>query len=563
MPADTSFARWRFGLYALVICGAGILSVALGPDDNWDLLYYHLYAPFAYLHGRYLYDIGPAQSQGFLNPTADLLFYALTSSILNQTPRIVAFIMGAVHGVNAALVLAIARHVLQPRAPGERATLVAVALLMGVSGAGFVSLLGTTTNDLINSIFVLAALLGLIRIAERPATRGSWLGFAGTGLLAGIGIGLKYTAAFFVPALAVIAVLAALRRRTLAGPVVFAVAAVFGLLAVAGHHMLTLWQAFGNPIFPFLNNVFRSPYYEPVPLGDARFVAHDVWQVIGYPFYWTVTNRYVVSELPFRDWRGAIAYVAIAAALLTFAVRHRRAGSRRAAAPSETNGLGLVIIFVVVAAFCWELGFGIYRYAVPLEMLTGVVTVGVAIRLFADRRIRVAVAVASLALAATTTVHLDWGRGDYDEKYIDVRVPPLPANSVVLIATGEPVAFFIPFAEPTARFLGIENNYLELSQTNKLATEVKRIMQMPERQKFVLNYGAFDGDKLNALLATFGLKLDTLPCLPIEANLAEDDEEAMSLCPVAPAGNQNPGALTLHEGGRPPPAVALRESRRG
>ena len=62
MPADTSFARWRFGLYTLVICGAGILSVALGPDDNWDLLYYHLYAPFAYLHGRYLYDIGPAQS---------------------------------------------------------------------------------------------------------------------------------------------------------------------------------------------------------------------------------------------------------------------------------------------------------------------------------------------------------------------------------------------------------------------------------------------------------------------------------------------------------------------
>ena len=55
----------------MVICGAGVLSVALGPDNNWDLRYYHLYAPWAYLHGRYLYDIGPAQEQGFLNPTAD------------------------------------------------------------------------------------------------------------------------------------------------------------------------------------------------------------------------------------------------------------------------------------------------------------------------------------------------------------------------------------------------------------------------------------------------------------------------------------------------------------
>src|SRR5262249_32291217 len=80
----------------LLICGgAGVLSVAMGPDNNWDLRYYHLYAPWAYLHGRYLYDVAPAQYQGFFNPTADLLFYVLISSILNESPRIIAFIIGA------------------------------------------------------------------------------------------------------------------------------------------------------------------------------------------------------------------------------------------------------------------------------------------------------------------------------------------------------------------------------------------------------------------------------------------------------------------------------------
>lgn len=533
VPGDTPFARRRFGLYALVICAAGILSVALGPDDNWDLLYYHLYAPFAYLHGRYLFDIAPAQSQGFLNPTADLLFYALSSSALNRTPRIVAFIMGAVHGINAALLLAIARHVLRPRQPAQRATLVAVAVLMGVTGAGFVSLLGTTTNDLINSIFVLGALLVLIQAAEPNAARRPWLRFAGAGLLAGIGVGLKYTAAFFLPGLALVCVIAALRRRTIGGPVAFAVAATLGVLAVAGHHMLTLWETFGNPFFPFLNQVFQSPYYEPVALGDARFVARDIWQLMFYPFYWTATNVYVVSELPFRDWRGAIAYVAIAAGLLTLAARHLRAGSRYDAASAETGGLGLVVIFVVVSALCWELGFGIYRYAVALEMLTGVVTVGVTIRLFANRRLRVGAAVVAFALAAATTIYLDWGRGDYGEKYIDVRVPPLPANSVVLIATWDPVAYFVPFAEPSARFLGIKNAFLTLSQTNKLATEVKRIMRTQGPPKFILNIGEFDGEKLTALLEPFGLKLDTKPCLPVEQNLGGEDEEALSLCPVA------------------------------
>ena len=130
------FAAWPIRFYVLLICGgAGFLSVILGPDNNWDLRFYHLYAPWAYLHGRYLYDVGPAQYQGFFNPTADLLFYALTSSILNESPRIIAFVMGAVHGINAVLILAIAIHVLRPLQLWERSTLRAVAMLMGVTGA--------------------------------------------------------------------------------------------------------------------------------------------------------------------------------------------------------------------------------------------------------------------------------------------------------------------------------------------------------------------------------------------------------------------------------------------
>src|SRR6202140_2966546 len=136
--AVVPFTAWCFRLQVLLICGgAGLLSVILGPDNYWDLRYFHSFGPWAYLHGRYLYDIGPAQEQGFLNPVADLLFYGLISSPLNDTPRIIAFIMGALHGINAALMFAIARHVLRPPQPLERAALRAAAWLMGVSGAGF------------------------------------------------------------------------------------------------------------------------------------------------------------------------------------------------------------------------------------------------------------------------------------------------------------------------------------------------------------------------------------------------------------------------------------------
>jgi hypothetical protein len=163
-------------------------------------------------------------------------------------------------------------------------------------------------------------------------------------------------------------------------------------------------------------------------------------------------------------------------------------------------------------------------------MLTGIVTVGALIWMFEDRRLRILGALVSLILAATTTVYLDWGRGHYGDRYVDVRVPPLPANSVVLIATWDPVAYFIPFADPTVQYLGIENNYLELSQKNQLTAEVKRIMRTPGRPRFILNVDEFNSNKLNRMLGLLGLRLSVSPCQAISSNL---EGHALSLCRIA------------------------------
>jgi hypothetical protein len=358
--------------------------------------------------------------------------------------------------------------------------------------------------------------------------------------MAGIAVGLKYTAVIFIPGLGLAALITAVRRRAIGGLIPFVVAAMVGIGFAAGHHMLALWQAFGNPVFPLLNNVFRSPYYEPQSIRDARFVAHDLAQLVGYPFYWTKTNSYLVSELGFRDWRGAIAYVSIAGGLLVHPAKRLVSERRWDEACIETRGLDLVIVFMVASYLCWAVGFGIYRYAVVLELLTGIVTMGCLIWLFADIRVRVFGAVAALTLAAATTVYPDWGRGEhpyngtrparYGDMYIDVSVPQLPMNSVVLIATWEPVSYFIPFAEPTARYLGIENNLLQLSQNNKLVAEVRRLMQTPGAPKFVLRVGETTSDDLDLLLGQFGLRLSTSSCQRIRSNL---EEHVLSLCRVA------------------------------
>jgi hypothetical protein len=445
-------------------------------------------------------------------------------------PRTIAFLLGAMHGLNAVMVAAISWHVLRPTGRSERVVLCTVATLIGISGAGFVPLIGTTSNDLVSSIFVLGSLLGLLKIAGSAEDGATWPRFAWSGLSIGIGLGLKYTAGIYVPGLGFVMIAAAIRRRTFAGLVVFGAAAAVGFLGLAGHHLFTLWHDFGNPTFPMLNNIFQSPYFEPESGTEGEFQARDFWQLIAYPFYWLQTRSYLVSEIPLRDWRAGIAYLAIVVAVIA------RVGALRTAKHArepdrETRGLGLLIIFVVLSYFVWAFAFGNYRYAVTLEMLTGIIIIGVSIGLVRGRARRIAGAIAVLSIAAVTTVYPDWGRGRFGERTIDVRVPPLPANSLVLIATGQPVAYFIPFAEPTAQFVGIENDFLDLSQGNLLVAKVRSLMRTPDRPKFIVSVGDFDRGKLDRVLGEFGLMLGRSPCKPIWSNL---ENPAMSICPAVP-----------------------------
>ena len=254
--------------------------------------------------------------------------------------------MGAVHGLNAVLVVALANHVIRPAGRWERIGLRVAAAVLGVTGIGFVSLLGVTTNDLLGSILVLAGLLAVLQLAERVDV--GWRAFILPGAIAGAALGLKFTAALFVPGFAVLAAWVAVKRSNPAGVFAYGAGAAAAFLAVAGYHLATLWVDFGNPLFPWLNNVFRSPYFDQDAMRDSRFVPHGV-QLVTFPFEWMKTNSYLVTELAFRDWRAAIAIVMTVvggvAALATGGFR-RRAES----AAVGTCGLRMIVVFVGVSS---------------------------------------------------------------------------------------------------------------------------------------------------------------------------------------------------------------------
>ena len=91
-PHSSPRRRWAWlGIFGLCVAVAGAASLLIGKDVNWDLRNYHYYNAFAFLNGRFGWDLAPAQIQTYFNPLGDFPFYALVNVM--PGPRSVAFAM--------------------------------------------------------------------------------------------------------------------------------------------------------------------------------------------------------------------------------------------------------------------------------------------------------------------------------------------------------------------------------------------------------------------------------------------------------------------------------------
>jgi hypothetical protein len=85
---------WTILIFSIA-ASAG-LAILLGQDGGFDLLNYHFYSGFAFLHKPFGYDFAPAQIQSFHNPLLHMLSYL---ALGNLTARAAAALLGAFQGL--------------------------------------------------------------------------------------------------------------------------------------------------------------------------------------------------------------------------------------------------------------------------------------------------------------------------------------------------------------------------------------------------------------------------------------------------------------------------------
>ncbi len=224
-------------LVLLVVAILPILAPAFYPSTAWDATTYHLAMAKAYVHSHRVH-LTPFVYIPVFPQLNEILF---SVALLFSTDIAAQLVQSLMLGLTALLLYAWGRRIASPRAG-----LWGVAIWLGTP---LVIKLGTMALiDIGLGLFVLAAVYSVSRWSSGDGQ--SWLVMAG--LFAGFASGSKYTALFFLGALAIAALYLGLRHRRWSDPAIFCLAAA---LTGAPWYIYNA-VATGNPVFPFFGQIF-------------------------------------------------------------------------------------------------------------------------------------------------------------------------------------------------------------------------------------------------------------------------------------------------------------------
>jgi hypothetical protein len=268
------------------------------------------------------------------------------------------------------------------------------------------------------------------------------------------------------------------------------VATAIGVLATGGHWFWTMYQHFGNPLFPQFNGLFQSELAASLTVLDDRWGPRGVMQTLLWPFI-LVLQPWKFGE----TWMIPLALAASYVALLSWgpvaACRAWR-GQPRAAEPVQgrDSALAALVWFVAVAYVAWLEVFAIGRYIVVLDLLAPALLATLCWRLRGARAVPRLLWVVLAFFSAVSLLNLKtWGKADWADAAYAVELPPIasPEKTAVLMVGNQPQSWKAQHFPPGTVFAGFGGNFpgsaawnAELRRWLDRREHVVAVIQLPE-----------------------------------------------------------------------------------
>lgn len=505
-----------------------LLSYLLGKEMMWDTLDYHVYAGFSALCDRFGMDYFAAGTQSYLNPYVYVPFYALVRS--GMPALWAASILAGVQSVIFWLTYELALVVAPSGKPRVRLAIGICATLLAVANPILINQLGSSYVDILTAELVLAGWLLLIHAVRGPRT--ALVVFAG--LLLGVATALKLSnATHAISACVLLLFLPGAWRGRVRFALGFGGALVLGFAVVTAPWAIQLQHHFGNPFFPLLNSVFRSPQFPTDPMIDERFVPVSLGAALWRPFAIATPVTMVNDEYATPDLRYALLLGFGILLLARWGWRRLRRLPEPPALAGEAGAWRACIALGCAFLSDWILWLrlsGNGRYFIAMACVAGVLAVAFAFRAFGARPkvlgyLMLAVfLVQGVQLFAGSRYRLPvaWDGGPWFE----VSVPPALASEPNLYLTldEESNSYIAPFLARGSGLVNLEGDYV-LSPDGPNGMHVESLIRkywphirVAEFDERFVGAGAAKlphPAHVDDTLSQFGLRADTADCATI------------------------------------------------
>jgi hypothetical protein len=530
LDSPSAAIPYRLPVYAACTALALLINYLIGKDMAWDTLSYHLYAGFSALHDRFAQDYFAAGPQTYANPYAYVPYYALVASGLSALQ--VASLLAIAHSIMLWLTFELALTVCPSGSAIRRSTFAAAAVALAAINPVLIQQIGSSFADITTAQLVLGGWLLLARAVRQPGAVRVVL----AAVLLGAATALKLTNALHAVAAAVIVMML---PRSLPGRIrnlaTYALALGLSFAIVAAPWCYRLEERFGNPFFPLLNNIFRSPEFTTEPLRHYRFIPSSLVDALWRPLAMLDPVVGIHEEIRAPDARYAVLAILVCALLLLWLWRRffqiRQTADHAAGDPP----VDLRVMAVLGCAFAadwvaWLAESGNSRYFLPLSCVGSVLVVGLLFLVFAGRpRARNCVLVALFAVQSTQLAmgtDLRWNGVPWGGKWFEIELPrALARESDLYLAMGvQSNSFLAPYLPSGAGLIDFSGGY-PLTESGANGAQVKTLIQRyashlrllvsGERLYADVEWRSPSVSEVNGALARFGLRADSGDCRTI------------------------------------------------
>jgi hypothetical protein len=511
-------------VYIIISLAAGILSLYLGRDINWDLKNYHYYNAYAFIEHRLDVDIAPAQLQTFINPLGDLPFYFM----IKFFPSWVAgFVLGFIHGLNLSLIFSIFWKI--NNYPHKWLKFLAGICVVIVSGIapGFISELGNTMHDNLTSLFVLSSVFMLIVATEKLESgqyRSGLLQTGLAGLVMGLGVGIKPSITIFaVSSVFVFGALQTSWRNRWMSLFTYGISGSIGTFITAGFWWWELWSRYGNPFFPFYNHIFRSPYFTSLPIEWSKFLPNHLWEYLAWPLIHSL-NGLRVNQFRFFDIRFAWLYFIFLSWLIASTIKKFHFSDRDPDISTntfDTKSSNYLLSFFLFSYVLWMIESSTYRFVIPLELLVPICFLIILERLTNNRKLRTLIVVGALLATFISFKSFNWGRLSWSDSYFSVEATGFDTseNAIVVMLGASPTAYVIPQLPPIYRFVRPEGNLgMQGWENNNFLIEIKSLLKEHKETVYILYNKKERNIQLEKSLTRLGLDTHVESCFALKLN---------------------------------------------